>query len=397
MHPLMLTVFIDLVGFGIVLPLLPLYATAFGASPETVTLVAASYTLAQSAFGPFWGWMSDRVGRKPVLLVTIAGTAAAYLLLAFTSTLWMLFAARFVGGAMAANIGVAHALVADVTAPEDRTRAIARLGGAAGLGFVVGPAVGGLLAGGGEAPDFATPYLAAAAFSAAAFALALFLVRETVTAEQKTRARAAGGWRIWLAALGAGETRLILCLMFMPPFVFAGVEAILVLWSAAAWGWTPQDTGPFYAWMGFCYVVLQWAVVAPLARRVGERAMATAGAASLGLGVLWMPLAQAPAELYGAAFLMVLGVAANAAALNSLLSRQAGAEGRGRLLGLGQACAGAGRIAGPASAGVAFGQLGLDWPFVLGVAMMIVMALASRRLPADPPAGASGPGGPDRY
>lgn len=385
MYPLILTVFIDLVGFGIVLPLLPLYATAFGAPPEVVTLVAASYTLAQSVFGPFWGWLSDRVGRKPVLLATLFGTVLAYLALAFTSTLWMLFAARLFGGAMAANIGVAHALVADVTAPEDRTRAIARLGGAAGLGFVVGPAIGGYLAGGGGgAPEFAAPYLAAAAFSAAALALAALLVRESVTAEQKTRARSGGGLGEWAASLRDADIRLLLCLMFMPPFVFAGVEAVLVLWFSSAWGWTPQDTGPFYTWMGLCYVALQWAAVGPLARRVGERAMVTAGAASLGLGVVWMANAHLAAELYGAALLMMLGVAANSAALNSLLSQRAGAESRGRLLGLGQASAGAGRIAGPASAGVVFGVVGMDWPFYVGASVMAVMALVSLRIPARP-------------
>ena len=382
MYPLILTVFIDLVGFGIVLPLLPLYAQAFGAAPETVTLVAASYTLAQSLFGPVWGWLSDRIGRKPVLLITIAGTCCAYLLLAFTGTLWMLFATRFFGGAMAANMSVAHALVSDVTKPEDRARAIARLGGAAGLGFVVGPAIGGLLATASDGTaDFMAPYLAAAAFSAVAFVLAIFFVRETVTVEQKTRARASGGIGIWLAPLGHGEIRLILCLMFMSPFVFAGVETVLVIWSAAAWDWGPAQTGPFYTWMGFCYVLLQWTVVGPLVRRVGERAMVTAGAAALGLGVVWMPLAGTVVELYAAAFFMILGVAANAASLTSLLSQYGGADARGRVLGLGQAFAGTGRIAGPASAGMAFGWIGIDWPFYGGLAAMIVMAVVSRRIP----------------
>ena len=146
MYALIFTVFVDTVGFGIVLPLLPLYAQKFGASPELVTLVPLA-SAGQALFGPFWGWLSDRVGRKPVLLITITGTLGAYLLLAFSSSLLMLFLVRFLGGAMAANMSVAHALVADISRAEDRTRDIARLSGAAGLGFVAGPAIGGLLAG----------------------------------------------------------------------------------------------------------------------------------------------------------------------------------------------------------------------------------------------------------
>lgn len=381
MYALILTVFVDTVGFGIVLPLLPLYAQEFGASPELVTLVAVSFTMGQAMFGPFWGWLSDRIGRKPVLLITISGTLCAYLLLAFTESLWMLFVVRFLGGAMAANMGVAHALVADVTSAADRTKQIARLSGAGGLGFVVGPAVGGLLAGVnfGTTP-FMLPYLAAALFSAVAFFLAIVMIRESVTTEQRSRARAGRGLKVWRAALAHSQTRLLLCLMFAPPFVFAGIEVIIVLWSDRVWGWGPADNGYFYAWMGACHVMLQWFAIGPLARRVGERALITLGALSLGAGALLMPLAPVEPVLYVAAFLMILGTSGCAASLSSLLSQYADPGSRGGVLGLGQAFAGSGRIAGPALAGVVFASVGIHWPYFFGAMAMVVMALGSRMI-----------------
>ena len=383
MYALIFTVFVDLVGFGIVLPLLPLYAQSFGASPELVTLVAASYTAAQAIFGPMWGRLSDRFGRKPILLMTLAGTFLAYALLAMTDTLLMLFAVRFFGGAMAANMSVAHALVADVTRPEERTRAIARLSGAAGLGFIAGPAIGGFFAHWGSgAPNFVAPYAAAAAFSAAAFVLAIVLIRESVSAESRGHARAARGFAAWGAVLRRSQTRLVLFLMFLTPAVFAGIEVILVLWTARTLGWGPDQNGYLYTWMGFCHMTAQWFVVGRLAGLLGERALIGAGAVSLGLGVFWMPLAGSVPELYAATALMIFGVSANNSSLSALLSQYAGAHSRGQVLGLGQSFAGAGRIFGPILAGFLFAQAGIGWPFYAGALAMAAMAVLSRGIAA---------------
>ncbi|MDP9348309.1 MAG: MFS transporter, partial [Gemmatimonadota bacterium] len=149
-----LTVFLDLVGFGIVIPLLPLYAETFGAGPVTVTWLVAVYSLMQFLFAPWWGALSDRVGRRPVLLVGLFGSAASYLLFGLAGSLPVLFLGRALAGFMGANVGVAQAYIADVTPPEERARGMGMIGAAFGLGFVFGPAIGGLLSHFGPAVPF---------------------------------------------------------------------------------------------------------------------------------------------------------------------------------------------------------------------------------------------------
>ena len=379
MYALIVTVFIDTIGFGIVLPLLPLYAQDIGASPELVTLVAASFTCGQALFGPFWGWLSDRIGRKKVLIITVFGTACAYILLAFTTKLWVLFLVRFFGGAMAANMGVANALVADITSPQDRTKNLAKLSSAAGLGFVAGPAIGGLLAGFEfRGSVFLLPYLVAALFSFVALFLVLKIVKDVSPIENKIERESTTILNSWKNVLTNSQTRLLLFLMLAPPFVFAGIEVIIVLWSERLWGWGPIENGYFYAWMGASHVLIQWFLIGPLAKLLGERMLVTLGALSLCVGAVCMPLASAEFQLYIAAALMILGTASSSAALSSLLSIHADSQNRGSVLGLGQAFAGMGRIGGPALSGVVFVLLGVDWPFYFGALVMVFMCFASR-------------------
>ena len=176
---LLLTVFIDLIGFGIILPILPFYAQAFDATPVQIALLVAIYSAVQIISSPIWGRLSDRYGRKVILLSTLTGGAISYLWFGFAGSLASLFAARALSGAMAGNIGVAQAFMADISTKEDRAGAMGRLGAAFGLGFVVGPALGGLLIGvqPGTA-DFSLPCLVAAGISATAVLLGLARLRE---------------------------------------------------------------------------------------------------------------------------------------------------------------------------------------------------------------------------
>src|SRR5712692_11340720 len=193
MSILFLIVFIDLVGFGLIIPLLPFYAERFAASPLHMTALFATYSLMSMVTAPLWGHLSDRVGRRPVLMASMAAAALAYLWLAFATRLWMLFAARAFAGACAGNIAAAQAYVADVTLPEKRAKGMGMIGAAFGLGFIIGPVIGGIVAGDDLATaDLATPGLIAAGLSLAAFFGVLLLLPESRSATAR-QFRARGG------------------------------------------------------------------------------------------------------------------------------------------------------------------------------------------------------------
>ena len=184
MPVLFLVVVIDLIGFGVIIPLLPFYAEFYQASPAQVGLVMATYSFTQFLAAPFWGRMSDRTGRKPVLLISLAGAALSYVWLGYCETLWALFAARAVGGFMAGNISTAFACVADMTTRENRAKGMGMIGAAFGLGFIIGPAFGGILAGSDPVnADFQSPALVAAGLSAIAFFLTLTIFKESLSPE----------------------------------------------------------------------------------------------------------------------------------------------------------------------------------------------------------------------
>ena len=372
MPALLLTVFVDLIGFGIILPLQPFYAQAFGASPGVVTLVAASYTATQFAFAPVWGRVSDRIGRKPVLLATSLGACLGYVWLAHTDTLLGLFLARAFGGVMAGNIGVAHAYVADIVPAGRRAAAMGRVGAAAGLGFVVGPAIGGLLAGPDPLKaDFASPFLFAAAIAALAFVLTFILLRESAGDSQRARARARG--RVW-RRLREAEIAPLLLLVFSTPFVFAGIETVFALWSEARFGWGPSRNGYMYTYMGAVAVLIQGLAVGPVTRLAGERRTVAAGMTLTMAGCLAMPAAGGMAGVMLGLGLIVAGVSVCGPSLSSLISQRARPHERGALLGISQSSGGLGRILGPALSGSIFAGLGHDWPFLLGAAVMLVAA-----------------------
>jgi DHA1 family tetracycline resistance protein-like MFS transporter len=382
---LLLTIFIDTVGFGIVLPLLPYFAEKFGASPLQVTLLATVYSFTQFLFAPIWGRMSDRWGRRPIILFTLAGLVVGYLWLTLAESLLALFLARAFTGAMASNNGVIGAYITDITSVAERAKGMGRVGAAHGLGFIVGPAIGGLFAGSDPVnPDLQLPFLIAACLSAIALLIAIIQVRETVT--QETRNAAAKGQknplRVFREAIGLPQLGLLLLLLTMTPFVFSSVETTFVIWSERALGWGPLQNGQIYTFMGLVAATTQWFLVGRLTRRFGEHRLIRAGAVLIGVGVFILPFMSGPIGLCTAFGFIVLGVSINNPSLNSLISQYAAPGERGSLLGVSSSCSALARITGPAWGGFAFGAFGRDWPFFSSAVVMILMfALALRLKP----------------
>ena len=293
---LFLIVFIDLIGFGIILPLLPFYGEFYQASPEMVGLLMATYSFTQFLAAPFWGRLSDRIGRRPVLLVSLAGLAASYVWLGFADSLMVLFAARAVGGAMAGNISAAFAYIADITTPENRAKGMGMIGAAFGLGFIAGPAIGGILAGSDPVnADFQSPAFAAAALSGIALIMAAFTLKESLSAEIRERLAAkspSSRLSMFREALERPYIGLLLALTFLSTFAFAGLESTFAMWSRRQFGWGPLQNGYLFAYVGVLSAFIQGGLVGRLARRFGEATLIIQGAIALAVGIFLIPFSN---------------------------------------------------------------------------------------------------------
>jgi DHA1 family tetracycline resistance protein-like MFS transporter len=381
MPVLFLIVFIDLVGFGLVIPLLPFYAERFTASPQQVTTLMAVFSFMSFLSAPIWGRISDRIGRRPVLMASMAASALAYLWLGFADALWMLFAARALGGACAGNIAAAQAYIADVTTPEKRARGMGMIGAAFGLGFIIGPALGGVVAGNDIATaDLRTPGLIACGLSLIALLGVVFVLKESRPAGLPERPR-----RSRLDALRAALGRTILArllvIFFLAILAFAGMEATFALWAMAQFGWGPAQIGYVFAYVGILSAVMQGGLIGRLTARFGEERLLLAGLVSIAAGLVILPLSQGLARLLVSVTALALGMGAMQPSLNSLISRRAGEDEQGEVMGVAQSVGSLSRVLGPLFAGAVFAGFGRASPFFCGMVLVAAAALVSWRLP----------------
>ncbi|HEX4193372.1 MAG TPA: MFS transporter [Stellaceae bacterium] len=379
---LLLIVFIDLLGFGIVIPLLPYYALKFSASPFEVTALMACYSFAQFFASPIWGRMSDRMGRKPILLVSLGCSVLSYLWLGFAGQLWMLFAARLLAGAGAGNISAAQAYITDVTDEANRAKGMGMIGAAFGLGFTLGPAIGGLLAGSNaSSATLSRPAFAAALLSVIALILAVIILKESLSPENRRQAAGPGRWALAQEAFGRPSLRHLIILFFLTTTAFAGMEATFALWANSGFGWGPQQVGELFFYIGIVLVLVQGGLVRPLSRSLGESRMALIGSVLLLLGLGGLPFSTDLPRLLIDMALLATGFGILNPAVTSLVSRAAGTTERGGILGVNQSGQSLARILGPLIGGAVYGAVGRDAPYYVGAVIMVAVVLMTATLP----------------
>jgi DHA1 family tetracycline resistance protein-like MFS transporter len=344
-----ITIFIDLVGFGIVIPVLPFYVegTKFNATARTVGLLFASYSVMQLIFTPILGRLSDRYGRRPVLLLSIIGTGIGFLILGFATTLWMLFAGRILDGITGGNISTAQAYIADVTTRENRAKGMGMVGAAFGLGFVFGPAIGGILSRWG----IGVPFLFAAGLSFANATLLYFTLPETVTKDHPARVSAAvGRWSQLFQALKQTKLAFILTIYFLFVVAFSVMTSSFALFTMFRYGYDAHSTGWLFVYVGLIGAVIQGGLIGRLVKRFGESNLIVAGAFLFSLSLLAIPFTGPQSGLL--TLLVVGGVfgIGNSLAtpsLTGLASKSVGAGEQGGVLGVTQSTASLARTVGP--------------------------------------------------
>jgi DHA1 family tetracycline resistance protein-like MFS transporter len=381
MPTLFLIVFVDLVGFGLVIPLLPFYALLFDASPQEVTVLLAIYSLMQMFTAPLWGRLSDRIGRRPVLMVSMAASVLAYAWIGSATALWMLFAARAIAGACAGNIAAAQAYIADVTKPEERARGMGLIGAAFGLGFIIGPALGGLLAGNDPATaDMQTPAWVAAGLSLLALCGVAVLLPESLPPERRGSRPSRGRVAAIADVLHRPVLSRLILIFFLVILAFAGMESTFALWAVGEFGWGPRQVGYVFTYVGIISAILQGGLIGSLTRLFGEERLLLCGLAAIGAGLLAVPFAHTIAALGAAVTALALGMGLMQPSLNSLISRRAGREEQGEVMGVSQSVGSLSRVLGPAAAGVFFGEFGRNAPYFWGAALVVAALLAALKL-----------------
>ncbi len=350
-----LTLFIDMVGFGIVIPVLPLYAEGtIHATSTQLSWIVGIYSLLQLICSPLFGKWSDRIGRKPVLVVSIIGTAIGFIVLGAANTVWMLLLGRIIDGASGGNISTAMACIADVTTKENRSRNMGLVGAAFGLGFMLGPAIGGILS---KHFGLATPFYFAAGLALINATLVAFRLPETLTTESRERAKERATIGEVFHGGRTGMITAILASQLASVTGFSIMTALFALYCEKRFGYDTAQVGYILAYVGLLGVIFQGGLLRRLLKKPIEKQLAVIGAAILALSMAALPFTHTLGILLVVCFGISLGNSFVTPTLNGLASRTTDAHCQGRLLGLMQSAGSLGRFLGPM---IGFGLVAMD-------------------------------------
>lgn len=394
MKPLIIaffTIFLDLLGFGIMIPIQPFYVQEFGASPTQITILGASYSLMQFLFAPFWGKLSDRIGRRPIILVSVAVSALGHLIFGLGNSLIMIFAARMLAGFGNANLGTAQAIISDVTTPENRAKGMGLIGAAFGLGFIIGPAVGGVL---GQY-SMTLPAFFASGLAVCNFLFAWLFLPETLA----NKAPGDNGHRrtfFSITALKKAARHPDIAILFSMTFIytlgFAIMEQVIGLFIEKIWVLDTVSevrskeaarlTAVYLVVVGFTAVIIQGGLIGRLSKRFGERRLARFGLLTLTLALGAIPMAGSSSSfafMLLTAMLLAIGSGTFNPSNSALVSRAADPGEQGSILGLNQSLSSLGRVLGPACAGLIF-EFHVDMPFYIAATLTALAAIQATRL-----------------
>ncbi|MFN8471460.1 MAG: MFS transporter [Anaerolineae bacterium] len=425
--PIFVIVLIDLLGVTIIIPLLPLYATAFGATPFMIGLLGAAYPLMQFLAAPILGRLSDRYGRKPILLISQVGTLAGFLLLGAAGSLWMLYLSRIIDGLSGANISTAQAAITDSTTEKTRTQGLGLIGAAFGIGFVLGPIIAfAALAISGN--DYRWPAFIAAAFSVASILLTWFLFKETLPEEKRNKEsqRRSFSFRSMIEAVRHPSVGILLILIFCQQIAFGGLQQFLALFSLNRLGLNASGTAIIFVFVGVLVVLVQGVFIGRWSRRFGDRRLLTAGLGLLTIGLVMVAMTpqqavpwytreklnqemtaerRLPGETtptqgiqvdvpsgddtgwLGLAWVLLamipvsFGGGVLSPSINSLITKSVDATEVGGILGISAAFVSGANAIAPVMGGLIWQTMGPRWPFwIWGVLMGVLFVVAYFRI-----------------
>jgi DHA1 family tetracycline resistance protein-like MFS transporter len=360
-----LTIFVNLIGFGIIIPLLPFYAETFGASPTVIGLLFAVFSVCQLIAAPILGDWSDRYGRRPILIFSLLGTVVSFVILALAHSITLLFVARIVDGLSGGNISTARAYVADVTAPKDRARAYGLIGMAFGLGFIFGPALSGVLV----KVSYTAPIWAAAALTFVATAVAWFWLPETVHRAQAGTGMPFRNLPEMLRRPGLGR---MLVIDFVYWFAFAIFQTTFALFTARRFQFDASQTGYFFAGFGILGAIVQGGFIRPVVRRLGDKSTFILGLVCSAIGLVAATLTHSVALFAVTLLPLALGIGFGHPTVSSLVSRAARGDEQGRVQGAASAVESLGRTVGPVWGNASLQRFGEGTPYLSAAALLMV-------------------------